>query len=139
MKRALILAAAITSLAVPAAMAQTNTSAGQTNSSQGQMNNSQGMQQQGTINPEQLNTQQVRQIQTALKKQGFDTGKADGKWGKETENAINKFQQQKNLQGNGQLDQQTLSALGVNVSSTEGSSSRENSSSNNPSKSQSRQ
>ncbi len=153
MKRALFLAATVASIAMPAAMAQTNTnpgqmnsgqsqntSAGQMNSSQSQMNQQQSPQngaQQGQINPEQLSSQQVRQIQTTLKKEGFNTGKADGKWGSETQGALKKFQQQKKLQANGKLDQQTLSALGVNLSSSEttGASSNENSSSQSSSKS----
>jgi peptidoglycan hydrolase-like protein with peptidoglycan-binding domain len=142
MKRALILAATVASLSLPA-MAQTNTNSNQTSSQPSQMNNSQSMQQQGrqstqqqAINPEQLSSQQVREIQTALKKQGFETGKADGKWGSETEAAVKKFQQKKNLQGNGQLDEQTLSALGVNVSPTESTGSSANES-NSPSSSHS--
>jgi peptidoglycan hydrolase-like protein with peptidoglycan-binding domain len=55
----------------------------------------------------------------------------------ETEAAVKKFQQQKKMQGNGQLDQETLSALGVNVSANEsrGSSSHESSSSSSTHKS----
>ncbi len=155
MKRALILVATVASIAMPAAMAQTNTNPGQMNSGQsqntssGQMNSSQSQMsrqpqngaQQRQINPEQLSSQQVRQIQTALKKEGFNTGKTDGKWGSETQGALKKFQQQKNLQANGELDQQTLSALGVNLSSSEstGASTNENSSSQSSSPSKSRQ
>jgi peptidoglycan hydrolase-like protein with peptidoglycan-binding domain len=146
MKRVLILGATIAALSIPGAMAQTSTNPGQANSSQTRMNNSQSMQQQGSqstqqqaINPEQLSSQDVRQIQTALKKQGFDTGKADGKWGSETEAAVKKFQEKKNLQGNGQLDEQTLSALGVNVSPTESTGSSSSESNSPPSRHNSRQ
>jgi peptidoglycan hydrolase-like protein with peptidoglycan-binding domain len=138
MKRVLILAATVASLSGPA-LAQTNTNSGQTSSPTTQMNNSQSVQQgsqstqQEAINPEQLSSKDVRQIQTALKKEGFDTGKADGKWGSETQAAVKKFQQQKNLQATGQLDQETLSALGVNVSATEstGAAAHENTSPSN--------
>ena len=95
MKPALVLAATLASLSVPGAMAQTN-----------------------SIDPERLSTQQVHEIQSALNKQGFNTGNADGMWSSATEAAIKKFQQQNNLQANGEVDQQTLSALGVNVSSS---------------------
>jgi peptidoglycan hydrolase-like protein with peptidoglycan-binding domain len=39
----------------------------------------------------------------------------DGIWGQQTEQALRNFQQSKHLPGNGQLDSQTLAALGVNI------------------------
>ncbi len=70
---------------------------------------------QNTIDPSQLSSQQIRQIQQSLDKQGLKAGRADGKWGPETEKAVKDFQQQQNMQASGQLDQQTLQALGVNM------------------------
>jgi hypothetical protein len=83
------------------------------NEPQSQPNNQQA---QNTIQPSDLNSQQIRQIQQALNKQGFDAGHVDGKWGSDTAKAIKDFQQQQHMQqANGKLDQQTLQALGVNV------------------------
>jgi len=42
-------------------------------------------------------TQMVFAIQRALKDQGYDTGEADGKWGKATEGTFAKFLIDKNL------------------------------------------
>jgi peptidoglycan hydrolase-like protein with peptidoglycan-binding domain len=77
-----------------------------------QLNNQQA---QNTINPQQLSPQQIQQIQQALNKQGFDAGHVDGKWGSDTDKAVKDFQQKQNMQASGKLDQQTLQALGVNM------------------------
>ena len=69
----------------------------------------------GTMQPSQLSEDQVRQIQQRLKAAGQQV-RVDGVWGPETENALRGFQQQRNLQGQGQLDQSTLGALGVTIS-----------------------
>lgn len=82
------------------------------NASQDQSGNQQA---QNEINPSRLDRQQIRHIQTALDHKGFNVKRVDGKWGPETEAAVKQFQQKQNLQGDGQLDQQTLGALGVNV------------------------
>jgi hypothetical protein len=68
------------------------------------------------IRPSQLSHQQVRQIQQALNKKGFDAKHVDGIWGRETTDALNNFQKKNDLQGHGELTQQTLAQLGVNVS-----------------------
>jgi opacity protein-like surface antigen len=80
---------------------------------QNSLNNQQ--QAQNTINPSQLSTQQVRQIQQALNKQGFDAGHVDGRWGADTAKAVKNYQQRNQMQANGKLDQQTLQGLGVNM------------------------
>jgi hypothetical protein len=81
----------------------------------------QGMQgpssgQQAAISPSRLNRTEVRHIQQALDTKGFSTRSTDGRWGPETEAALRKFQQQQNIEGNGQLNHETLAALGVNLS-----------------------
>ena len=60
---------------------------------------------------------EVRQAQQALKDKGFDVGQIDGQMGPHTQQALRSFQQQQNIQSSGQLDQQTLAALGVSSSS----------------------
>jgi peptidoglycan hydrolase-like protein with peptidoglycan-binding domain len=110
MKNLLLAAAATLALSLPA-MAQsgdTNMS-GQTQGQQGQT----GSQTQ-TIDPSSLSKAQIRQIQTSLNKAGFNAKKADGVWGRETSAALRNFQKQKNISGAGELNQQTLAALGVN-------------------------
>jgi peptidoglycan hydrolase-like protein with peptidoglycan-binding domain len=69
------------------------------------------------ISPDQLNNSEVREIQQALNKKGFNTGKVDGIWGPETRQAVEQFQRKQNIQANGELDQHTLSALGVQLAS----------------------
>jgi hypothetical protein len=81
----------------------------------------QGMQgpssgQQAAISPSRLNRTDVRHIQQALDTKGFTTRSTDGRWGPETEAALRKFQQQQHIEGNGQLNHETLAALGVNLS-----------------------
>jgi len=67
-----------------------------------------------TISPNSLSRNEVRQVQQALEKNGFRAGPIDGRWGQKTSDALKHFQQSKNIQANGQLDQQTLSDLGLN-------------------------
>lgn len=83
--------------------------------SQGQNGSNNQQQAQNTIDPSQLNRQQVRQIQQTLNKQGFDAGHVDGRWGADTAKAVKSYQQRNQMQANGKLDQQTLQALGVNM------------------------
>ena len=54
---------------------------------------------------------------------------ADGIMGPQTQKALKDFQQQKGLDANGQLDQKTLSALGVSGSAAGGASGKSSSSS----------
>jgi hypothetical protein len=60
-----------------------------------------------------LSPDQVRQAQMALQKKGFNPGEADGVLGPRTRKALIAFQQQQRLQANGQIDNQTLAALGM--------------------------
>ncbi len=61
---------------------------------------------------------EVRQIQTALKKQGYYTGSVDGIYGSATQSAVRKFQAAKGLTVDGICGSATLSALGIGGSST---------------------
>ncbi|MGE0628306.1 MAG: peptidoglycan-binding protein [Hyphomicrobiaceae bacterium] len=65
------------------------------------------------IDHSQLNRDQIRRIQRGLNKAGFDAKGVDGIWGNNTREALRSYQQEKNLPGNGDLNQQTLAALGV--------------------------
>jgi hypothetical protein len=66
------------------------------------------------ISPDNMSRNDVRQVQKALEKSGFHAALADGRWGPETSNALKQFQQSKNIQASGKLDQQTLAGLGLN-------------------------
>ncbi len=57
--------------------------------------------------------EEVRQIQTQLKKQGFYTHNIDGIYGWRTTNAVRKFQQANGLRVDGVAGNATLSALGI--------------------------
>ena len=61
---------------------------------------------------------EVRQIQTALKKQGYYNGSVDGIYGSATQSAVRKFQAAKGLTVDGICGSATLSALGIGGSST---------------------
>ena len=85
---------------------------------QGQQN---GQQQQAAqngrpISPQKLSRDKIRQVQRALDNDGFKAGPTDGRWGRETVNALKQFQQSKQRQATGQLDQQTVADLGMDTS-----------------------
>jgi|GEM_PF-2871276 len=60
-----------------------------------------------------LSSDQVRQVQTRLNQMGYFSGSVDGVWGQETQSALRNFQQSRNLQVTGQLNEQTARALGM--------------------------
>ncbi len=60
-----------------------------------------------------LGPEQIRQAQMVLKQKGFDVGLADGIMGPRTRKALIAFQQQQGLQATGQIDQRTVTALGM--------------------------
>ena len=55
----------------------------------------------------------VKQIQTALKNQGFYSGTVDGVYGSATESAVRAFQQDRGLTPDGKAGSWTLKALGI--------------------------
>jgi peptidoglycan hydrolase-like protein with peptidoglycan-binding domain len=83
-------------------------------------NNQQAAQNDQSISPDNLSQGKIRQVQQALDKDGFSTGRVDGRWGPKTENAVKQFQQSKQIQANGQLDQQTVADLGLDASNFSG-------------------
>lgn len=84
------------------------------------------------ISPQQLGRSGVRQVQQALNKDGFHAGKADGIWGPDTRTAVNDFQKSKDIPGNGKLNKQTLSDLGVKMAANENTGNQDNSDMNSP-------
>ncbi|MGE3914474.1 MAG: peptidoglycan-binding protein [Hyphomicrobiaceae bacterium] len=74
------------------------------------------------IDQSRLSKDDIRKIQMELNKAGFDAKDVDGVWGQDTRSALQNYQRQQNLPGDGQLNQQTLSALGVEIASQQGGS-----------------
>jgi peptidoglycan hydrolase-like protein with peptidoglycan-binding domain len=70
---------------------------------------------QQTKNATQPSQDEIKQAQQALDQKGFHVN-ADGILGPQTKQAVKKFQEQQKLQQTGELDQQTMSALGVGQS-----------------------
>jgi peptidoglycan hydrolase-like protein with peptidoglycan-binding domain len=68
------------------------------------------------------NAETVKQVQTKLNEAGHDVGQVDGIVGPKTQKGLKEFQTSKGLNASGQIDQQTLSALGVSGSAAGGSS-----------------
>ncbi len=58
----------------------------------------------------------VRQVQEALARRGFDPGPADGIMGPRTRQAVRDYQRSEGLPENGQLTDETVESLGVDVS-----------------------
>jgi peptidoglycan hydrolase-like protein with peptidoglycan-binding domain len=62
---------------------------------------------------ENLRPASIRIVQTQLRNFGFYSGGADGIWGGGTASAVERFQQARGLQPNGQLNPATVAALGL--------------------------
>ncbi|MFZ0612217.1 MAG: peptidoglycan-binding domain-containing protein [Desulfobacterales bacterium] len=59
-----------------------------------------------------MSKQQVKSVQTALNKEGYDL-QEDGIMGKDTHNAIKDYQKKNQLKQTGKLDSETMSKLNV--------------------------
>jgi Putative peptidoglycan binding domain len=110
MNRIILVVIAASSLSLPA-LAQQNSStqspSPSATSSQTQSNE--------MISPDKLKSAQIHQIQQSLNEKGFSVGAVDGEWGPRTEDALKKFQGSKNMPS-GQLNANTVTALGLNSS-----------------------
>ena len=60
----------------------------------------------------------VRQAQEKLVSQGFNPGAVDGNLGQQTRQGLKDFQESKGLAPSGQLDPQTIAALGLGSDSS---------------------
>lgn len=115
------IAALCLTVAVPAFAQQQNNAAPQAGS---QATQSQSQSQKQAANP---SKSEIRQVQEALNRKGFKAGRDDGVMGPETMQALKDFQSQQKLQSTGQIDNQTLAALGMKqggASSTVGQGSK---------------
>ncbi len=64
--------------------------------------------------------EQVRAVQQALKDKGHDPGNVDGVMGPKTRSALRDFQKKEGIKDTGQLDQDTMSKLGVETKTGSG-------------------
>ncbi|WP_207538848.1 peptidoglycan-binding domain-containing protein [Sabulicella rubraurantiaca] len=60
-----------------------------------------------------LSTTATASVQEKLRQAGIYNGRADGVWGPESQAALERFQQTRNLQVTGQLNQATVATLGI--------------------------
>jgi peptidoglycan hydrolase-like protein with peptidoglycan-binding domain len=111
MKRAIaaIATASLTAIAVPPAAAQ-QAQSNQTGAAQPASAASSGELDMNAV--PNLNPDGVRQVQQALQKKGFDPGPIDGILGPQTKEAVRKFQDFFGIKASGEIDNQTLYALG---------------------------
>ena len=70
-------------------------------------------QSQGAGGASSMSPSMIKQVQQKLKQQGHDVGTVDGMWGPQTQAALKAFQKQQGMQASGELNQETLAALGV--------------------------
>jgi peptidoglycan hydrolase-like protein with peptidoglycan-binding domain len=115
MRKIAIALLATAAIGSPAIAASNNNKQQQQPQTQSQPSN-QAAQNNQPISPQDLSRGKVRQVQQALDKEGYKAGPTDGRWGRETEDAVKQFQQSKQIQANGQLNQQTIADLGLDAS-----------------------
>lgn len=60
-----------------------------------------------------LTPEMVTQVQQQLQQEGYAVGAIDGMWGPRTQQGVLEFQQAEGLEATGQLNEETLAALGI--------------------------
>lgn len=64
---------------------------------------------------QQIALDKVEKVQEKLKNEGYNVGSVDGLIGPNTESALREFQESNDLSASGELNQETIDALGVDV------------------------
>lgn len=72
-----------------------------------------GGQQSGAMASQPVSEDLVRSVQERLRARDVNAGPVDGVWGPETQQGVRRFQQSQGLQATGQLNAETLQALGL--------------------------
>jgi peptidoglycan hydrolase-like protein with peptidoglycan-binding domain len=72
--------------------------------------------------PMHMKSSTLMEAQKKLNQEGFEAGRADGRWGPKTAEAVKSFQEKNNLPATGKLDEQALAVLGIGTPSTAGRS-----------------
>ncbi len=67
------------------------------------------------FDPSSLSEEDVRQVQQALNQEGFNAGPVDGIMGPQTRGALRDFQQDNGLEPTGELDRESVLALGLPI------------------------
>jgi Putative peptidoglycan binding domain len=102
---------AASSLSLPA-LAQQNTPA----SSPSQPSAASSQMQGNEMSPEKMKPAQIRELRQSLNDKGFRVGDVDGEWGPHTADALKKFQESNKMPSSGQLNANTITALGLKSS-----------------------
>jgi peptidoglycan hydrolase-like protein with peptidoglycan-binding domain len=89
-----------------------NEQRGQDSQQQDMQQQSSSYSQQSAAGATQHDAEQVRKVQQQLSEKGHDVT-ADGVWGSQTEQALKDFQQAQGIEATGELNPQTLAALGI--------------------------
>lgn len=63
-----------------------------------------------------MNSDTIKQVQQKLTEKGHNSGPADGVMGPQTQSALKDFQKAQGIEASGELDERTLTALGVDAS-----------------------
>lgn len=105
-----VLASAVMALSLMACQSgsETQTSSSQTSSAQTSYGQPTSQVSQQAASPDMM-----RDVQRSLGAKGYNAGTPDGVYGASTEQALRKFQRDQKLNATGQLDTQTLAALGL--------------------------
>jgi len=95
------------------AQQQQDSQQGSQQDSQAQNSTEQRSLEQGVESEAAVDEATILQAQRKLQDAGYDVGPINGKWEEKSQDALRKFQQAQGMDATGELDQQTLSALGV--------------------------
>lgn len=116
MRQLLLATVATAALALPAVAADTMQ---QSNSTQSQTQAQPVSQQRAEVDIQHqtLSSAEIKDIQQALIDEGYDPGAVDGMWGNLTRAAVWNFQQENGMDPSGEVDRETLAALGVQLAS----------------------
>lgn len=68
---------------------------------------------------QQASSEMVRSVQQTLSEQGYDAGPVDGIMGPQTKEALEEFQQAQGLEASGELNEESLSAMGLEREASE--------------------
>lgn len=68
---------------------------------------------------QQVSRDKVTEVQDKLKEKGFDVGQSDGLIGPKTSEGLKNFQEANNISASGELNQETIDALGLDIDLSE--------------------
>ena len=116
MKRTLIATMVGTALVAAGAYANEDAAKHQSQSGSTPQASSESMSSQSSPQASTQDSETVKKVQSALAQQGYDPGPVDGQLGSRTKSALKQAQKDKGIEATGQIDEQTIAALGANES-----------------------